>query len=101
VALAGFHDDVAALATIAAGRASARDKLLAAEGHATVAPVAGFDSDFGFVDEHGKSVASCQWQLPVREFVSVRNTVLSCMLKAKTTKNTKVHEGLGAPGPFV
>ena len=52
VALAGFHDDVAALAAVAAGRAAAGDELLAAEGQAAVAAVAGFDSDCGFVDEH-------------------------------------------------
>jgi hypothetical protein len=58
VALAGFHNDVAALAAIAARGTTARDKFLAAEGHAAVATVAGFDSDFGFVDEHGKFVVS-------------------------------------------
>ena len=41
VAFAGFHDDVAALAAVAARRAAARDELLPAEGHAAVAAVAG------------------------------------------------------------
>ena len=52
VALAGFHDDVAALAAVAAGGAAAGNEFLAAEGQAAVAAVAGFHSDFGFVDEH-------------------------------------------------
>src|SRR6185312_15055616 len=52
VAFAGFHDDIPALATIAAGGTTARDKLLPAKGEAAVATVAGFDSDYGLVDEH-------------------------------------------------
>src|SRR5579859_4131031 len=52
VALAGLHDDVATLAAVAARRSAARDELLAPEGHAAVSAVAGFDFDFGFVDEH-------------------------------------------------
>ncbi len=58
VALAGFHDDVAALAAIAAGGPAARDKLLPAECHAAVAAVAGLYLDFCFVDEHG--LANCK-----------------------------------------
>src|SRR5579859_5368932 len=54
VALAGFHDDVAALTAVAAGGSAARDKLLAPKGHAAVAAVAGFYADFGFIDEHGR-----------------------------------------------
>src|SRR5579864_829818 len=56
VALAGFHDDVAALAAVAPGGPAARDEFLASEGHAAVAAVAGGDSDFGFIDEHGRVV---------------------------------------------
>ena len=52
VALAGFHDDIATLAAVAAGRAAARDEFLPAEGEAAIAAVAGFDSDCGFIDEH-------------------------------------------------
>src|SRR5205085_9687178 len=52
VALAGFHDDIAATAAIAAAGAAARDKLLPAKGHAAVAAVAGSNADFGFIDEH-------------------------------------------------
>jgi hypothetical protein len=55
VALAGFHDDVAAAAAIAAGRTAARDELLAAEGHAAIAAVTGFHTNFGFVDEQKKT----------------------------------------------
>ena len=52
VALAGFHDDVAAVAAVAAGGPAARHELLAPEGHAAVAAVAGFHPNFGFVNEH-------------------------------------------------
>ncbi len=55
VSFTGFHDDVAALAAVAAGRTAARNELLAAEGHAAIPAVTGFDSDFGFVDEHGEN----------------------------------------------
>ncbi len=54
VALAGLHDDVAALAAVSARRAAARDVLLPAEGHAAVAAVARFDPDFRLVDEHNR-----------------------------------------------
>jgi hypothetical protein len=52
MALARLHDDVAALAAIAARGAAARDVLLPAESHAAVAAVAGLDPDFCLVDEH-------------------------------------------------
>jgi len=39
VALAGFHDDVASLAAVAARRSAARDKLFPAKGHAAIAAV--------------------------------------------------------------
>ncbi len=48
----GAHEDVAAVAAVAAGGTAAGDELFAAEGHGAVAAVAGFDSDAGFVDEH-------------------------------------------------
>src|SRR5277367_2437267 len=48
----GFDIDVAALASITAGRAAARDVLLPAEGDATVTTVAGFDGNFGFIRKH-------------------------------------------------
>ncbi len=46
------HQDVAAVAAVSAGGASARDKLLAPEGHAAVATVAGLDPYPRFVDKH-------------------------------------------------
>ena len=54
VAFAGLHDDVAALAAVAARGAAARNELLPAEGHAAVAAVAGFDPNFCLVDKHGQ-----------------------------------------------
>ena len=52
VALAGFHDDVAALAAVAAGRSSTRNKLLPAEGEAAIATIARFHPDFCLIDKH-------------------------------------------------
>jgi hypothetical protein len=52
MALGRRHDDVAATAAVAAGRAAAGDKLFAPEGHAAIAAVAGLDPDFCFIDEH-------------------------------------------------
>ena len=54
VALARFHDDVAALAAVAAGRPAARNELLPPKGQAAVAAVAGFYSNCRFIDEHEK-----------------------------------------------
>ena len=54
VALAGFPVDVAALAAIATGRSAARNIFLAPEGNAAVPAVAGFNTDFGLVDEHSQ-----------------------------------------------
>ena len=48
----GGHEDVAAVAAVAAGGAALGDELFAAEGHAAVAAVAGLDSDSCFVDKH-------------------------------------------------
>jgi hypothetical protein len=49
--LAGDKDDIAAASAVAAARAASRDKLLAPERKATVAPVPCFDLDFYFIDE--------------------------------------------------
>ena len=58
VALARLHDDVAAASAVAARGAPARHKLLAPEGHAAVAAVAGLHADFGFIDKHrGSAIA--------------------------------------------
>ena len=48
----GGHQDVAAVTSIAAGGPAAGDELLAPEGHAAVATVAGLDANSGFIDEH-------------------------------------------------
>jgi hypothetical protein len=53
MALRGLHDHVAATAAVAARRSAAGNELLAAEGHAAVAAVAGFDANFCFINEHG------------------------------------------------
>jgi hypothetical protein len=58
MALAGFHDDVAAAAAVAARRPAARHEFFATEGEAAIAAVASFDPDFGFVNEHGKEATS-------------------------------------------
>ncbi len=52
VAEGGGHEDVAAVAAVAAGGASAGNELFAAEGHAAIATVASFYTDFCFIDKH-------------------------------------------------
>jgi hypothetical protein len=52
VALRADHDDVAAVAAVAAGGTAAGDEFFAAEGHAAIAAVAGLDANFCFIDEH-------------------------------------------------
>ena len=47
------QDDVAAAASIAAARSTARYIFFAAEGQAAIAAVAGLYFDFDLVDEHG------------------------------------------------
>src|SRR5882724_5842209 len=47
-----FNENAAAMAAIAAGGAAPGYILLAAEGYATVAAVAGFDQNLGFVYKH-------------------------------------------------
>ncbi len=57
VAEGAAHEDVAAVAAVAAGGTAAGDEFFAAEGHGAVAAVAGFDADAGFIDEHLGSLA--------------------------------------------
>jgi hypothetical protein len=52
VALAGLHDDVPALAAVAAGRTTARDELLPPKGHAAIATVSRLDPNFRLINEH-------------------------------------------------
>ena len=52
MALRGYHDDVAATAAVAARWSASRDEFFAPKGHATVAAVAGLDTNFRFIDEH-------------------------------------------------
>src|SRR5579871_3705810 len=52
VTLAGFHDDVAALAAISAGGSAAGNEFFPPEGHAAIAAVAGLDPNCGLVNEH-------------------------------------------------
>src|SRR5256885_1123260 len=52
VALAGFHDDIAAATAIATGRAATRHKLLPAERDAAVAAVAGLNTNPCLINEH-------------------------------------------------
>ena len=51
----GLHEDVAAVAAVAAGWAAAGDELFAAEGHAAIAAVAGLDADSRFIDKHAST----------------------------------------------
>jgi hypothetical protein len=52
VALARFHDYIAAVAAVPARRTAARHKLLAAESHAPITTVTGFYPDSCFIDKH-------------------------------------------------
>src|SRR5579859_7200503 len=52
MALAGFHHNVAATAAVAAGGAAARDKLLPAKGHASIATVTGLNPNDRFINKH-------------------------------------------------
>ena len=52
VALAGFHNHVAALAAVAAGRSAARNELLAAKRHAAVSAAARIHPNFSLIDKH-------------------------------------------------
>src|SRR3954452_10644719 len=49
----GDHNDAAAVATVAAVGAAARNVLLTTKAHAAVAAAAGFDFDGDAIDEHG------------------------------------------------
>ena len=52
VVLAGFEDDAATGAAIAARGSAARYEFFAAKGDTPVASVAGLDINFGFVNKH-------------------------------------------------
>ena len=52
VALAGFHDDVAALAAVSARRAAPRHELLPPKGHAAIAAVPRLNPNFRLIDKH-------------------------------------------------
>jgi hypothetical protein len=56
VTFARFHDDIATLAAISAGRTSAWNKLLPPEGHAAIATVTSLYSNCGFIDEHERNL---------------------------------------------
>lgn len=52
MALAGFEDDIAAAASIAARRAATRDEFLPSKRHAAVAAVSGFYFDPCLINKH-------------------------------------------------
>jgi hypothetical protein len=52
MALAGFHEDIAAASTVSAGWAAARDELLPTKGHAAIAAIARLHPDSRFIDKH-------------------------------------------------
>jgi hypothetical protein len=55
------HEHVAAVASVAAGRAAAGDEFFAPEGHAAVAAVSGFYANFGFIDKHRCFSSVAEW----------------------------------------
>ena len=52
VALRRDHDDVAAMAAVAARGTAARNEFLAPEGHAAIAAVTGLDANFCLINKH-------------------------------------------------
>src|SRR5262249_44992941 len=52
VALAGFHDHVAATTTVSAGGSAPGNKFFAAKGHTAIAAAAGLDANDCLIDEH-------------------------------------------------
>jgi hypothetical protein len=97
VAEGGGHEDVAAMATVASRWASLGNKFFAAEGHAAVAAVSGFDPDSCFINKHAiSSVQACAevarllillWDgddVPEGEFLIVGGAVLLRILTALT-----------------
>ena len=65
VALAGFHNDVAAVTAIAAGWPTPRNILFPAERQATVAAIASFYPDCSFIDEHEDMCFLCEPSCPL------------------------------------
>ena len=65
VPLAGFHDDIAALAAIAARGPSTWNKLLPPKSKTAVAAVAGLYANCGFINEHETVVG--RWPRVVRQ----------------------------------
>src|ERR1700730_1304771 len=51
--LAGFHNHISALASVATRRPAPRNKFFPAEGHAAVAAIPRLHPNSGFIDEHG------------------------------------------------
>ena len=49
----GDEIDVAAITAVSTAGPAARNEFLAAEGNTAVPAIAGFDCDFGFVNERG------------------------------------------------
>jgi glyoxylase-like metal-dependent hydrolase (beta-lactamase superfamily II) len=49
----GFEVDAAAIASVAAGGAAARNVFFTAKGYAAIAAVTGLHEDFGFINKHG------------------------------------------------
>src|SRR5262249_21733846 len=64
MAFAGFHDHVATASAVAAGRATTRDKLLPAEGHAAIAAAPCFHPNYGFIDKHLRFQMRLQHKAP-------------------------------------
>src|SRR6185437_907092 len=62
VPLAGFHNDIATASAVSARGTTAWNELFPTECHAAIAAIAGFYTNFGFVDEHELLAASC-WLL--------------------------------------
>jgi hypothetical protein len=79
------HEDVAAVAAVSSGRASAGDEFFAAEGHAAIAAVASLDTDSCFINKHRNYQCNRRIARSLKRAVqkgqrsSVRRGVLFCI----------------------
>src|ERR1700722_3180023 len=86
VALAGFHDNVPALAAVSAGRTAARNKFLPPEGHAAISAVAGLNPNFRLIDKH-KNVAGHYSLAVSRRPIPVSVVICCCAAQGRSRKS--------------
>ena len=96
----GFKVDAAAAAAIAAGRSAARNIFFAAERNTTVASVAGFYIDFGFINEHLEESyqETCAADFKLRSFAYPHRYMLGTTTRYRSTiAQSKKRPGMTGP----